>query len=377
MSSLGLRRVVRLLVAATFVLPAGVGAQAATATRRAAVDTSFAATVRRISEPGGFFDSDNLISNETSYLHVVTRLRDLGVSGGAYIGVGPDQNYSYIAVIRPSIAFLIDIRRDNALQHLMYKALFARSRNRMEFLCRLLGRRLPSDIGRWSGRPVDAILAYMDTTALDSAAAARERRATLVQAASYGIPLDARDRATILRFHEEFMREGLELRFSSYGRSNRSAYPSFRSLITARDLAGGMTGFLASEDAWRLIKTMHAADRIVPIVGNLGGDHAFPALAAELRARGVRLSALYVSNAELYMWRDGVFPQFARTVLAMPMDERSVVIRSYFDRSGTRHPQAVPGHTSVQLLQRAQDFVRRFRAGEIQSYWDVVTLDVR
>jgi hypothetical protein len=377
MSSLGLHRVVPLLLVATFALPAGAGGQAATATRRAAVDTSFAETVRRISEPGGFFDSDNLISNETSYLHVVTRLRDVGVGGGAYIGVGPDQNYSYIAVIRPSIAFLIDIRRDNALQHLMYKALFARSRNRMEFLCRLLGRRLPSDIGRWSGQPVDAILAYMDTTALDSAAAERERRATLMQAASYGVPFDTRDRATILRFHEEFMREGLDLRFSSYGRSNRSTYPSFRSLITARDLAGGMTGFLATEDSWRLIKSMHAADRIVPIVGNLGGDRAFPALAAELRARGLRLSALYVSNAELYMWRDGVFPQFARTVSALPMDGRSVIIRSYFDRSGTRHPQAVPGHMSVQLLQRAQDFVRRFRAGEIQSYWDVVTLDVR
>lgn len=377
MSSLGLRRIVPLFVAAAFLPPAGAGGQAATATRRAAVDTSFAATVARISEPGGFFDSDNLISNESSYLHVVTRLRDLGVTGGAYVGVGPDQNYSYIAVIRPSMAFLIDIRRDNALQHLMYKALFARSRNRMEFLCRLLGRRLPSDVGRWSAQPVDAILAYMDTTALDSAAAERERRATLVQAASYGVPLDARDRATILRFHEEFMREGLELRFSSYGRSNRSAYPSLRSLITARDLAGGMTGFLASEDSWRLIKTMHAANRIVPIVGNLGGDHAFPELAAELRARRLRLSALYVSNAELYMWRDGVFPQFARTVSALPMDGKSVIIRSYFDRSATRHPLAVPGHMSVQLLQRAQDFVRRFRAGDIKSYWDVVTLDVR
>lgn len=376
MSSLGLHRIVRLLLAASLALPAGAWGQAATAPRRA-LDTSFAATVSRISEPGGFFDSDNLISNETSYLHVVTRLRDLGVTGGAYVGVGPDQNYSYIAVIRPSIAFLIDIRRDNALQHLMYKALFARSRNRMEFLCRLLGRRIPTDVARWSGRPVEAILAYVDTTALDTAAAERERRATLAQAASYGVPFDARDRATILRFHEEFMREGLDLRFSSYGRSNRSNYPSLRSLITARDLRGGMSGFLASEDAWRLIKTMHAADRIVPVVGNLGGDQAFPALAAELRARGLRLSALYVSNAELYMWRDGVFPQFARTVSALPMDGQSVIIRSYFDRSGSRHPLAVPGHMSVQLLQRAQDFVGRFRAGEIRTYWDVVTLDAR
>jgi len=378
MSSSGLRRVVLLLVAAAFVLPTGAQGQASPATRRAITrDTSFAATVQRISEPGGFFDSDNLISNETSYLHVITRLRDLGVTGGAYIGVGPDQNYSYIAAIRPSIAFLIDIRRDNALQHLMYKALFERSRNRMEFLCRLLGQQIPADLARWSGRPIDVILGWMDSNPLDSVAAERERRATLAQVVAYGIPLDARDRDTILRFHEEFMRQGLDLRFSSYGRSNRANYPSFGSLITARDLAGRMSGFLATEGTWRLIKNMHARDRIIPIVGNLGGDKAFPGLAAELRARGLRVSALYASNAELYMWRDGVYPQFARTVMSLPIDETSVIIRSYFDRSGTRHPLGVPGHMSVQLLQRTQDFVRRYRSGAIGSYWDVVTLDAR
>ena len=78
---------------------------------------SFAALSARLSEPGGYFDSDNLISNETSYLHVIAKLREIGVSGGVYIGVGPDQSFSYIAKIRPKIAIMIDIRRDNLLQH--------------------------------------------------------------------------------------------------------------------------------------------------------------------------------------------------------------------------------------------------------------------
>ena len=76
------------------------------------VETTFAATVARLSEPSGVFDTDNLISNESSYLHVVPRLRALGVRGGAYIGVGPDQNYSYIAQIKPKLALMVDIRRD-------------------------------------------------------------------------------------------------------------------------------------------------------------------------------------------------------------------------------------------------------------------------
>ena len=59
----------------------------------------FARLVAELSEPGGYFDSDNLVTNETSYLHVVGALKRNGVRGGAYIGVGPDQNFSYIAAM--------------------------------------------------------------------------------------------------------------------------------------------------------------------------------------------------------------------------------------------------------------------------------------
>src|SRR5580765_3497576 len=72
---------------------------------------SFAALIERLSEEGGQFDTDNLISNERTFLDVVPALKAGGVSGGAYIGVGPDQNFSYIAQIRPAMAFIIDIRR--------------------------------------------------------------------------------------------------------------------------------------------------------------------------------------------------------------------------------------------------------------------------
>ena len=51
-----------------------------------------------------------------------------------YLGVGPDQNYSYIAHVKPQIAFIIDIRRQNALQHLFFKALFQLSSSRIQYL---------------------------------------------------------------------------------------------------------------------------------------------------------------------------------------------------------------------------------------------------
>src|SRR5437762_2975838 len=72
------------------------------------------------SEPEGYFDTDNFISNETSYLHVIDDLHQRVKAGGIYIGVGPDQNLSYIAHTRPMLAIITDIRRQNMLEHLWF-----------------------------------------------------------------------------------------------------------------------------------------------------------------------------------------------------------------------------------------------------------------
>ena len=134
-----------------------------------AADTTFAQLIQHLSEPGGYFDSDNLISNEASYLHVLGKLQRMGVSGGAFIGVSPDQSFSYIARIRPNIAFMIDIRRDNLLHHFLLKSLFARAKNRLEYLCLLFGRPAPRELARWNDRDIDALLAYIDSTPADPA----------------------------------------------------------------------------------------------------------------------------------------------------------------------------------------------------------------
>ena len=122
-------------------------------------DSTVAALVERISEPGGYFDTDNLISNERSYLHAVSDLRAAGIEGGAYLGVGPDQNFSYMAQIEPELAIIVDIRPDNVLQHLIYKALFHASRNRLEYLALLTGRPVPDDAVAWSGASLEDLLA--------------------------------------------------------------------------------------------------------------------------------------------------------------------------------------------------------------------------
>src|SRR5580765_8359514 len=130
----------------------------------AANTTPLGSLVERLSEPSGDFDTDNLISNESSYLHVMPALEQGGVTGGVYIGVGPDQNFSYIAHIRPASAFIIDIRRDNLLLHLLFKALFAASRNRVEYLSLLTGRATPDRLDTWRDAGIEKIVGYLDMT---------------------------------------------------------------------------------------------------------------------------------------------------------------------------------------------------------------------
>lgn len=345
---------------------------------RLQTDTSFAGTVARLSEPAGYFDSDNLISNETSYLHAVSKMRALGVSGGVYIGVGPDQSFSYIAAIRPQTAYLIDIRRDNMLMHLMFKALFERSRNRLEYLCRWLGRPVPADVAKWNDRPIEAIIARVDSLDADPEVAGAETLALLATVSRYGVPLTDADSNTIRRFHQEFIYAGLDIRFTSAGRSPRLHYPTLRQLILERDLEGKQGNYLVTRDGWEYLKQLQARNRIIPVVGNLAGTKALPAISREITARGERVSVLYVSNVEMYLWRDGLFDAFARTAASLPHDERSVIIRSFFGGGfGQYHPQNLPGHVSTQLVQPLADFADRQRRGGWGSYWDVVTLGNR
>jgi hypothetical protein len=345
-----------------------------TAAPVAQADSSFATLVAKLSEPGGYFDSDNLVSNELSYQHVLSAMRRLKVTGGAYIGVGPDQNYTYIAKVRPRIVYMIDLRRDNLLQHLLYKSLFDMSRNRAEYLALLLARPVPADVASWDRRTIDQIVAYMDSVSPRRELYDSLRAAVAKKAGSYGIPLDARDLETIGRIHGRFAASGLDLQYESLNRPSRRNYPTYRDLILERDLEGQQGNYFISEDDFQFVKSLHAKNLIVPVVGNLAGPAALRAIGRDIAARGERVSVLYVSNVEFYLMREGTFEAFADNVKTLPRNERSVIIRSYFNGPYTYgHPQWVPGYFSTQILQTLDSFATEYTKGGYPTYLDLVT----
>jgi hypothetical protein len=334
----------------------------------------FAQLIERFSESNGYFDTDNLISNEASYLHVLGKMRQMKVSGGAYIGVGPDQNFSYIAQVRPEIVFIIDIRRDNLLQHFLFKSLFTLSRNRVEYLCLLFGKPAPSDLKEWDSRNVREIVAYLDKT--PSKREIFEATAATIQTKTkgFGVKLEQSDLETIGRIHSAFYEAGLDLKFTSRNRPPRYYYPSYRDLLLEKDLTGKQGNYLAVEEDFRVIKSLEDRNLIIPVVGNLAGNHSLKSIAQYLSERGQRVSAFYTSNVEFYLMRGDDFDRFAENVKQLPRDERSVIIRSYFNGTwGYPHPQSITGYYSTQLLQTIDSFVKEYASGGYRSYTDVIS----
>ncbi|HXG66443.1 MAG TPA: hypothetical protein VNO70_15195 [Blastocatellia bacterium] len=332
---------------------------------------SFAALSARLSEPGGYFDSDNLISNETSYLHVLGKMREIGVQGGVYVGVGPDQNFSYIAKVRPKQAIIIDIRRDNLLHHLLFKALFGRARNRIEYMCLFFGKPFPKTKG-WEQKTGRELAAYIDATKSDEKFFNNTLNDIRRDVQKFGFQLSQSDLDTVAKIHRAFYTAGLDIRYSSHHRPPRSIYPTYRDLMLERDLSGQMNHYLNSEDDFQFIKNLHAQDMIVPVVGDLSGPQALKNIGKYVAEMKEKVTAFYVSNVEFYLHRQGTYDKFIENIKTFPIDNRSVIIRSYFNYYAPPHPQAEPGHFSTQLLSRIEDLIKQCDNGECESYNDVV-----
>jgi len=340
---------------------------------------SFAALVERLSEPGGDFGGDNLISNEQSYLHVLPALTRAKVSGGAFIGVGPDQNFSYIAHLRPEIAYLIDIRRDNLLLHLLFKALFAEAPTRVDYLSLLTGRPTPPQPERWADATIDALVDHIDGNLPVPWAEHQKIQARLVEVVQgFGVPLSSADLETIAQSRAQFVRAGLSLVFRARGQPLRPYYPTLRTLLLENDRAGHQLSFLASETAFQFVRSLQARDRIVPVVGDVSGPKAMRAIAADMTARRLRLSAFYISNIEYYLFQDQNFGPYAENVARLPHDARSMMIRSVFPSGSSRSlPQAVPGYYSTSLVQRFETMLADLAAGNYRTYHDLVQASAR
>ncbi|MCI0336963.1 MAG: hypothetical protein L0226_05265 [Acidobacteria bacterium] len=331
----------------------------------------FARLIRELSEAGGSFYSDNLLSNETSYLHIIDKLKLLGASGGAYIGVGPEQNFTYIANVRPRIAFIIDIRHMAVIQHLMYKAIFHLSPDRAKFLSRLLSRPLIKGKAPAAGASLNDLLVYFNSTAPDEkffAANLAEFRRLIQEDFQYQLAeLEQKDLEYILR---SFKNDGLSMTYQWNGNYLTGYFPTLKEVIVATDLNGKQGNFLASNEDFNIVRNLQRKNLIIPITGNFAGQKALAAVGDYLRKYELTVSVFYLSNVEQYLFEDGVFADFARNVGKLPVNEQSLFIRSVLSRF--EHPALLPGHQFATLLQRIPIFLKDYDEGRYRHYSSLI-----
>src|SRR5215470_172211 len=355
--------------------PAGAGVSAVKAPDKleSLSAAEFSRLIREFSEEPGFFRSDNFTSNETAYLTVVDTMRRLGASGGAYLGVGPEQNFTYIAKIRPRIAFIVDIRRQAIIQHLMYKAVFHLSPDRVQFLSRLLSRPAPKDKAPKPEAPIEEILAFFSQASSDEktyAANLAAIRKTIEE--EFQFPLSEADLKSLDYVYKSFREDGLDIAYRMDD-SRGGYFPTLRDLIVQTDLNNKLGNFLAVAEDYDFVRNLQRKNLIIPVVGDFAGKKALRAVGDYLRKNGFTVTAFYTSNVEQYLFQNEVFTTFVDNVRTLPIDERSLFIRSATGRF--QHPARLPGHRASTLLQQMAGFLKDFDEGRYQTYYDLVTIN--
>jgi hypothetical protein len=280
-------------------------------------DAEYWKLITDFSEPDGFYQYTVTTSNETDYQTVIPQLSKSIPQGGTYFGVGPEQNFTYIAALRPKIAFIIDIRRVMLLEHLMYKAVFEMSADRADFIGNLFSRKRPAQLT--ADTPVAAMFRTYASVRGDSDLAEANLKAIMTRLkTTRGFALSASDETRLGNIYRTFLREGV-VNFNSSIES-----PGYTALMVATDGQGKNWSFLASEENYNRVRMMQQKNLIIPLVGDFAGPKALRSAGQYIRERGAIVNLFYLSNVEDYI--QNVMPGFHRNVASLPLDPSSTFI---------------------------------------------------
>ena len=315
----------------------------------------FADAIRALSAaetgPAG---ADNFVTNEDSFGRICGRI-GREVPTGVYLGVGPDQNLSYVAHARPSRAFVVDFRRKNMLVHLLHKALFTLADDRVGYLSRLMARRIdpsaddpiaaaeaaefePSRLGK----AVDEVRSALDPLGL----------------------LNAADWPTLATIQARLAGPGLSARFLAL-----PMYPTVGQLIRKPDADGRPAHYLATEPLYRVVRDIQRLDRIMPIVGDYGAPGGLDRLAGWLKERGEHVSLVYISDVEDFLLRGGRFGPYVDNLNSLPIAEGAMIART--STRSIDHPARARGDSSTTILASLPRFLDAAKAGRIRRPADL------
>jgi hypothetical protein len=312
-------------------LAAALPAQRPSAIPDSLTDREFWNLFTTMSEAAGSFPSENFVSNEKTYQYVIPTLQRTLTPHGVYLGVGPEQNFTYIANLEPRLAVIFDIRRENAMLHLMYKALFELSPTRADFVSRLFSRPLPRAIATTATS--EEIFGALATAVVSDSAFDATWTAIVNQLSSrHGFTMSDDDLASMRRALAAFREAGPDIsyafRLGAPPPSVTQWYVTYAQLQTLTNEDGVNMAFLSTEARYAWLRAMQRKNLVLPVVGDFAGPKAMRAVGKYLQQHDARVTAFYTSNVEQYLFVSRVDGQFYRNVQALPIDSTSMFIRA-------------------------------------------------
>jgi len=309
-------------------------------------DAEFWRLITDLSEPEAPFPYENFVSNEISYQSVLPELTRKTKPGGVYLGVAAEQNFTYIAALQPKVAFVVDIRRQNMIELLMYKALFDLSPDRADFVSKLFSRKRPSGLAvnpeaqsmfqAFEAVPPDPELCSQTLQAIKDDLTGRHQ-----------FKLSVTDLQKIDFMLNVFLQGGprMDYNYSNASPAAAAGSPSYSALMAATDGRGENWAYLQTEDRYRLVRDMQQKNLIVPLVGDFAGPKAMQAIAKYLKDHTATVSVFYISNVEDYL--QSSWTGWKANLAALPTTESSTFIqwvpRTTRLRQMSNVPAAWPG----------------------------------
>jgi hypothetical protein len=353
-------------------------------------DAEFWRIVTEFSEPNGLYPFENYVGNEVMLQRVIPAARKVIKPGGVYVGVGPEQNFTYALALEAKMAFVVDIRRQNMLALMLHKALFEMADNRADFVSKLFSRKRPANLDA----KTNAIALFTAYKAVQTDAAYQRETIAAIKAvlAKHGFTLSKEDVETVERLHAVFYRAGpsIDYTFEATQLPPRPAagFPSFERMMIATDgdcgspcltsyalppAPGRNWSFLASEDNFAYVRAMQRKNLFIPLVGDFAGPSTIRKIGQYLKEHSASVSTFYASNVEYYL---DVNQQraFYANVLALPTDPTSVMLR-FITGTGSQMPWWNPRIGNTSVVSPIADLRQATSAdGRLPTYLDLLRL---
>ena len=323
-------------------------------------DKDFWRMIVDLSEPGGTYPYENFISNELEYQDVVPALKATTKPGGVYIGVGPEQNFTYAAVLQSKLAFVIDIRRQNMVEMLMYKALFDMSPNRADFVSNLFSRVRPAGLD--TKTTAAALFAAIENAKVDPDLEAKNLAAIKAYMTKHGYQLTSEDIANLEKVYQVFSRGGPGINYYFASAAPVGLGPSrggtYTRMMNTTDITGRNSAFLATEESYLYVREMQRKNLIVPLVGDFAGPAVIRNIGRYLTERKATVGVFYISNVETYL-SDPQKQTFYENVATLPVDSSSMFIRHILGNPARGLTWWRPGMSNVSTVAPMKEFIDR------------------